>query len=136
MKKNAMLAALMLVSTIIFAQRKADHDQRKGHERHAENLKKYLLLTDDQFTKVKAINESYTKQIASIRKDTAMTQGAAHAKIKKARDEHKVQMRSMLNDPQWAKWTEKNTRGKGGKKHGPQHNRGRGDARHGHDERG
>jgi hypothetical protein len=135
MKKNVMLAALMLVSTILFAQRKPQHDNTKGHERHAENLKKSLLLTDDQYTKVKSINETFAKQFAAIRKDTAMTQGTARLKAKKLREEHDAQMRTVLNEPQLAKWTEMRTRGKGDKKPHDR-KRGSGDARYLHDERG
>lgn len=135
MKKNVMLAALMLVSTFIFAQRKPHHDNKKGHERHAEHLKKSLLLTDDQYTKVKSINENFAKQFKAIRKDTAMTQGAARAQTKKMREEQKTQMRSVLNEPQWAKWTEMHKHRKGAKK--PLHGKtGRGDAKPRHDERG
>jgi CRISPR/Cas system CSM-associated protein Csm4 (group 5 of RAMP superfamily) len=135
MKKNVMLAALMLVSTIIFAQRKPHHDNKKGHERHEEHLKKSLLLTDDQYTKVKSINENFAKQFSTIRKDTAMTQGTARTQTKKLREDHKAQMRTVLNEPQWAKWKEMHTRRKG-KKPTYDHNRGRGDARPRHDQRG
>ncbi len=136
MKKNVMLAALMLVSTLIFAQRKPHYDHKKGHERHVDHLKKSLLLTDDQYTKVKAINENFVKQFAVIRKDTAMSQGKARTQTKKLREEHKAQMRTVLNEPQWAKWTEMQNRGKRVSKPAYDHKRGRGDARSPHDKRG
>ncbi len=135
MKKNVMLAALMLVSTIIFAQRKPHRDNKKGHERHTEHLKKSLLLTDEQYTKVKSINETFAKQFTAIRKDTAMTQGTARTKTRKLREGHKAQMGTVLNEPQLAKWTEMRTQGKRGKKP-HDYKRGRGDTRPRHDERG
>ncbi len=112
MKKNVMLVALMLVSTIIFAQEKTQHGHKKGHEHRAEKMKKSLLLTDDQYTKVKSINQNFKKQFATIRKDTALSQGNARTKTMKLQEAHKAEMRTVLNDPQWAKWTEMHKRGK------------------------
>lgn len=111
MKKNVMLAALMLVSTLIFAQGKSHHT-KKGHERHAEYLKKSLLLTEDQYSKVKSIHENFKQQFAAIRQDTAMTQGTARTKTRKLQEDQKAQMRTVLNEPQWAKWTEIQSRRK------------------------
>jgi hypothetical protein len=136
MKKQVMLAALMLVSTIIFAQEKPQHDRKKGYKHRSEHLKKALLLTDDQYTKVKSINESFMKQFAAIRNDTAMSQGTAHARTKKLREEHKTQMRSVLNDPQWAKWTEMHKRGHDGKRPSHHHRPGNGHSKPMHEEKG
>lgn len=131
-----MLAALMMISTIIFAQKKSQHGHKNGYENREGHLKKSLLLTDDQFTKVKSINESFMKQFATIRQDTAMSQGTARAKTRKLHEEHQTQMRTVLNDPQWAKWTEMHKRGKDGKR--PSHNRrpGSGHPKPRHEDRG
>jgi len=135
MKKNVMLAALMLVSTLLFAQRKHHHD-RKGHDRPTEFMKKELLLTDDQYAKVKSINENFMKQFSAIRKDTAMSQGKAHAQTKKLRDNHQAQLRSVLNDPQWAKWTELKHKGRDHKSPSRNNRPGRGQVKPEHEDRG
>jgi hypothetical protein len=116
MKKIMMVMALMMVGTIIFAQRKP-HDGKKVVERSSEFMKKSLLLTDDQYSKVKALNENFAKQFKVIRMDTAMTQGKARTQLKKLRDEHQAQLRSVLNDPQWAKWSDMKDKRKNGRRH-------------------
>lgn len=143
MKKNVMLIALMLVSTFIFAQPKTHHGKphhdKKRHDR-TEYLKKELLLTDEQYAKVKSINETFAKQFMAIRKDTAMSQGKAQTLAKKIRSEQQTQLKGVLNEPQWAKLNEMKHRGPHGGKGDKRPSRGgrpgRGDAQQEHEERG
>jgi hypothetical protein len=106
MKKIMMVMALMMVGTIIFAQRKP-HDGKKAVERSSEFMKKSLLLT----------NENFAKQFKVIRMDTAMTQGKARTQMKKLRDEHQAQLKSVLNEPQWTKWSDMKDKRKNGRWH-------------------
>ncbi|MEJ0055228.1 MAG: hypothetical protein WDN75_05975 [Bacteroidota bacterium] len=76
MKKNMMLAGLMMVSTIIFAQ----HHKRDASgmaAKRSEKMKTELSLTDDQYAKVKAINEKYAASYAKLRSDTSLTIGSS-----------------------------------------------------------
>ena len=145
MKKNVILIALMMVSTFIFAQRKANHGKphhdKKGHDR-AEYLKKELLLTDEQYAKVKSINAAFAKQFMTIRKDTALSQGKAQTLAKKIRNERQAQLKSVLTEPQWARLNEikrrghSYRRGDGDQRPSQGVRPGRGDARPDHEERG
>ena len=56
--KKVLLAALVMVGTIAFAQRKhGDHSGKQTNS--ADRMKQELSLNDDQYNKVKAINEKY-----------------------------------------------------------------------------
>ncbi len=65
MKKCSLLLGLMMVSTIIFAQRKGDPMDRAA--RQADEMKKELSLDDVQYKAVKAINEDFANRHMKLR---------------------------------------------------------------------
>lgn len=108
MKKNVTLAVLMIVSTVIFAQ-KRDHDH-KGHDpkdraaKSAEQMKKELLLNDDQYAKVKSLNEKYYQKYSALRKDTSLTGGRTMNRMKTIRGQQETELQTILTSEQLAKW--------------------------------
>lgn len=71
MKKNIVLLGLMLMSTIIFAQRKVDPMERAA--RQTEKLKKELGLDEVQYKAIKAINEEYAGKQHSVWRDSSLS---------------------------------------------------------------
>ena len=123
MKKNMMLAGLMMVSTIIFAQHHKG-DPSGMAEKRSEKMKTELSLTDDQYGKVKAINEKYAASYSKLRSDTSLTIGTSRKKMVKLRTDQEAQIKSVLTEAQLTKWTalkakreedRKNHKHKGGK---------------------
>jgi periplasmic protein CpxP/Spy len=109
MKKNLMLAGLMMVSTIIFAQHhKGDRSDRAA--KGAEKMKTELSLSDDQYAKVKVINEKYASSYSKLRSDTTLTVGTSHKRMKQLRDDQQTQIKSVLTKDQLTKWTAMKTK--------------------------
>jgi hypothetical protein len=101
MKKSVMFLAVMMTSSIIFAQRHQGDPNGTGR---SERLKKELSLSDDQYSKVKAIKIKFAERQASIRKDTSLTQGMAQKQMKNLRSEQETELKSVLTADQWNKY--------------------------------
>ena len=104
MKKNAMFLGLMLMSTVIFAQRQQE-EAKTMPARRSERLKKELSLSDDQLAKMKAIQTKYSGRYATIRHDTALTQGTARKQSAKLRSEQEAELKTVFTPDQWTKFT-------------------------------
>jgi protein CpxP len=115
MKKNVMFLVLMMMSTIIFAQRHQGDPKGSGR---SEQLKKELSLSDDQVSKVKSIRMKYAERNAAIRKDTSLTQGMARKQMKNLMAAQETELKGVLTADQWTKYTAmKARRGEERKKH-------------------
>ncbi len=101
MKKSVMFLALMLTSTIIFAQR---HHGDLNDAGRAAHMKKELSLTDDQYSKVKAIKTKFAERQAVIRRDTSLTQGMARKQMEKLRAEQETELKNVFTADQWTKY--------------------------------
>jgi Phage integrase, N-terminal len=104
MKKNVMLVALMMVSTIIFAQH-PHGDPKAMADKRADRMKKELSLNDDQYGRVKGINEKFAESHVRLRADTALSVGTVRNRMKAMRTEQEAQLKSVLTADQWTKWT-------------------------------
>jgi len=105
MKKNLMLVVLVLISAATFAQKgKHNHDPKERAARHADHLKKELLLNEDQYTKVKSLNEKYSERYAAVRKDTSLTRGRTMSQMKSIRGEQETELKKILTPDQATKW--------------------------------
>ena len=95
---------MMVMSTMVFAQHhKAD--PKAIATRTTDRMKKALLLNDDQYAKVKAVNEKFIESSLQVRRDTALTQGIARNQQKQLRTDHQSQLKQILTDEQWSKWS-------------------------------
>ncbi|CAN5158506.1 hypothetical protein BH09BAC3_BH09BAC3_17190 [soil metagenome] len=104
MKKSMMVVGLMIVSSIIFAQRhKADPGAMAT--KRSEKMKTELSLNDDQYGKVKGIYEKFDASQMLVRNDTSLTRGTFHKRIGKLKTDQQLQLKGVLTDAQWTKWT-------------------------------
>jgi len=103
--KSAMLIIFMVASTIMFAQRRESRNPEARADRLNEYMKKELSLTDNQYEKVKAINEAFGDRFRKLRKDSTISKEASRDEIKKIRDEHAAALKGVLTDKQYAQWT-------------------------------
>ncbi len=107
MKKNLMFVALVLMSAVAFAQKGKHghgHDPKERAARMADHLKKELSLNDDQYAKVKSLNEKYTERYRAVRKDTSLTRGRSMSQMKRIRGEQETELKKILTPEQTTKW--------------------------------
>lgn len=103
MKKNVLLMAMMMVSSIIFAQKNADRSAMA--EKQAGKMKTDLSLTEEQFTRIKEINEKFSSNQARLLADTAMTRENVRLERKRMQDERNTQIKGVLTEEQFSQWT-------------------------------
>jgi Spy/CpxP family protein refolding chaperone len=95
------LGALMMLSSLIFAQKKErPHGQREGH---LERLKTELSLSDAQYASIKGINKKYAEQFSQIRKDSVTTRKDKHTTLKGLREKRQSEINSVLSPEQKTK---------------------------------
>ncbi len=115
------LLGIMMVSTIIFAQRHGEHRGEKTTKR-SEKMKTELKLNDDQYAKINAINEKFRTDHSKLKSDTSLTVGTARKRQQKLKTEHEAQLKSILTDSQWTQWSARKTKKEEGRRG---HKRGR-----------
>ncbi|HET9279775.1 MAG TPA: hypothetical protein VFN95_16380 [Flavitalea sp.] len=102
MKKCSLLLGLMMVSTIIFAQRKGDPMDRAA--RQADKMKTELSLDDVQYKAVKAINEDFANRQMKLRGDSTLSKQDMQKKARTLRDEKNAAISKVLTEDQKSKW--------------------------------
>jgi hypothetical protein len=101
-KKSFMLAVVMMMSTIIFAQHKGDD---KSHdEGQAEKMKAELSLSDVQYTNIKSIHQKYKDKHKAIKKDSTLTGESKANKLKALKDEREKEVNAVLTPEQITQW--------------------------------
>jgi hypothetical protein len=85
------------------SQRQKHQSKRKQGD-HAMRMQKILSLTDEQTTKVKALDEELLKKFQALRQDTTLTRDDFRRKVEPVRDEYILQIKSILTDEQFIKW--------------------------------
>ena len=101
MKKCNVLLGLLMVSTIIFAQRKGDPMDRAA--RQADKMKTELSLDDAQYKSVKAINEDFANRQLKLRGDSTLSKQEKQKMAWALRDEKNAAIAKVLTD-QKSKW--------------------------------
>lgn len=102
MKKCSLLLGLMMVSTIIFAQRKGDPMDRGA--RQADKMKTELSLDDVQYKAVKAINEDFANRQLKVRMDSTLSKESKQKQLRTLRDEKNGAVAKVLSEDQKSKW--------------------------------
>lgn len=102
MKKSVVFLGLMMISSVIFAQRKFDPQAMAA--RQTEKMKTELALTDDQYTSVKSINETYANKQAALRNDAALAREDKKKQMRALSTEKNDALKKVLNADQSAKW--------------------------------
>lgn len=97
-----MVLGLMMLSTIIFAQGKADPKRRMKNE--AERMKTELSLDDVQYKSIKSINEEYGGKYSKVRGDSTLSKEAVQQQMKTLRLEKNAAVKKVLTTEQNARW--------------------------------
>lgn len=125
-----MLIVLLLLSTLMFAQRGAHRVGQRGKPspeamatRRADRMKAELSLTDDQYIKVKTIYLKFADSQAKIRQDSTLARDASREETKKLMTASEEEVNAVLTPEQRTKWeefkkTQRDRRGKGGRLRG------------------
>jgi Spy/CpxP family protein refolding chaperone len=101
MKKGIIFFGLMIVSTIIFAQRTVDPMERAAKQ--ADKMKTELSLDDVQYKAVKAINEEYADKQIQVRRDSALSKESRYNKMRTLHHEKNAALKKVLTEEQHKK---------------------------------
>jgi Spy/CpxP family protein refolding chaperone len=73
-------------------------------DKHRDDLKKTLSLTDDQQTKMDAANKSFMENIRKVKADSAQSKDDARIKMNALRSDHDAAVKNILTPDQFEKW--------------------------------
>lgn len=125
-KKSLMFSALMMVTTIIFAQNLVK-DPNEFAVRQTERMKTVLSLDDKQYASIKGINEKYAVKQSELRKDSERVKNEKHSAMSEIKREKENEVKTVLTPEQQKTWEEhksaqaekrKQHRGKVSERHG------------------
>jgi len=103
MKRHLVLLAFMMAAAAVMAQEKG----RGDHRRHAaEKMKTELSLSDTQYERIKAIDESYRARFHDLRLDSATSREDKMKSMRTLGDAKKKEVESVLTEAQISKWKE------------------------------
>ncbi|HYI77302.1 MAG TPA: hypothetical protein VEW65_06745 [Chryseolinea sp.] len=102
MRKTCLLLGLMMVSTIMFAQRKGDAMDRAAQQ--ADKMKTELALDDVQYKAVKAINEDFANRHLKLRKDSTLSREEIQKQGRSLRQQKNGAIAKVLTEDQKTKW--------------------------------
>jgi len=102
MRKTCLLLGLMMVSTIMFAQRKGDAMDRAAQQ--ADKMKTELALDDVQYKAVKAINEDFANRHLKLRKDSTLSREEIQKQGRSLRQQKSSAIAKVLTEDQKTKW--------------------------------
>jgi hypothetical protein len=98
MKSTILIITALFVSVACFSQSGDELEDRGA--KNAGKLKKELNLNDDQYQKVKSINEKYADKITAAKADATKSKVA----VKSLKDEREADINAVLTKEQQAQW--------------------------------
>ncbi len=101
MKKIVIFFGLMMVSTIIFAQRRVDPMERASKQ--ADKMKTELSLDEVQYKAVKAINEEYAEKQIEVWRDSTLSRESKHDRMRMLHNEKHAALKKVLTEEQHKK---------------------------------
>ena len=69
-----------------------------------DKMKKDLALSDDQTSKIKAIDKEFGEKFRSLRADSTLAREDAKEKTKQLRQEYRAKTKAVLTEEQFKKW--------------------------------
>lgn len=114
-RKSLMDAHKANIDNILTAEQKAQLESRKAaakqdmakmHENRLQEMKTKLNLTDDQYNRMKALQESNKAKMESLHNNTALTADQKMEQMKTMRADQKTQLEAILTAEQVAKMKE------------------------------
>ena len=101
MKKNVVLIAFMMVATLVMAQ----ENGRESHRRAAaDKMKSELSLSDAQYERIKAIDESYRARFHALRADSTKSKEDKMKSMRSLGDARKQEVTNVLTEEQKSRW--------------------------------
>jgi hypothetical protein len=94
------LSALMMISSVMFAQQK----NKAAHGARLEKMKSELSLNDTQYASIKGINKKYAEQISKIKKDSTSNKTEKHSAVKTLREQKAKEVNAVLTADQKTKY--------------------------------
>jgi hypothetical protein len=76
---------------------------RHRSERLGE-MQKELSLSDDQTSKIKAIDQEFGAKFRALREDSTLAREDTHERVKQLRQEYRSKTKSVLTEEQFKKW--------------------------------
>lgn len=101
MNKSVIFFGLMMVSTIIFAQRRFDPMERATKQ--ADKMKTELSLDEVQYKAVKAINEKYAEKQIQVWRDSTLSSESKHERMRTLHGEKDAALKKVLTEEQYKK---------------------------------
>ena len=94
-----------MAGTIVFAQ-----DKGRGHQRDVtEEMRKELSLSDDQYSRIKSIDESYRARFHDLRIDSARTKEEKMKSMRSLGDARRKEIDGVLTQQQRDDWSKHQT---------------------------
>lgn len=93
--------------TSIRSSRSDKHKAAMGRQHHSERAKRIqenLSLSDDQTSKIKAIDKEFGEKFRALRSDSSLAREDAREKAKMLRQEYHSKTKSVLTEEQFKKW--------------------------------
>jgi Spy/CpxP family protein refolding chaperone len=79
-------------------------DVKKSRGDHALSMQKNLSLSDEQTSKIKAIDQEFASKFRALRQDSTLARDDSHEKAKSLREEYRSKTKAVLTDEQFQKW--------------------------------
>jgi hypothetical protein len=98
MKATILMITAVFVAVSCLAQ--ADDELEGGGAKNAEKLKKELNLDDNQYQKVKSINEKYADKLTAAKTDAAKSKDA----VKSLKNQREAEINTVLTKEQQEQW--------------------------------
>ena len=92
----------MAISLSVFSQEQKD---ASFNERHAAKMKSELSLSDEQFNRIKTLDEKFRNDQAKLRADTSLTRENIITARKEMQLEREKEIKRVLSKEQYEKWT-------------------------------
>jgi hypothetical protein len=87
--------------------RKSKHRKGLTSGDHAKKMQNDLSLSDEQTSRIKAIDQEFMKKFQTLRQDKTLAKEDAHKQAKQLREEHRSKTKAVLTEEQIEKWKRK-----------------------------
>lgn len=77
---------------------------KQHHSERARRMQESLSLTDDQTSKIKAIDKEFGEKLRTLRSDSSLAREDAQEGVKMLRQEYHSKTKSVLTEEQFKKW--------------------------------
>lgn len=113
MKKLVMvLISAFMVSSIALAQNRQQMSAEEMASKQTDRMSECLSLSNDQKSKIKALNLKYAKKHQETRQQNKAVREAKRAEMQKLQEQKDAELKTILTDEQFKQYKEKEKKGK------------------------